>query len=754
MTTQAFPSAHTPYPENPESGSISLETAKNHQENITLLTQRRQSLLREIQKMSPIPFRQMEQSEIQEKLVPHWQEFDFESVSIPPESQELFKTQAERSLFDINTFAVQIAHSPDLENIENDAMGQELLLGIQKYINTLWENHMKPLQIESPPSFQDFGEAMIETLSHKYDEQLDQIDEYLDNAEESALLEKTKNEFFAQGGTQEQWQEFLSSTGINTPLPPVLQKIKSDFLSQGKTEKEWNDVIEEYKTRQAKNQKEYESLQSNIKKNEAEKKLSIPSGEKYYTSAIGKVPLLERFDGTESTEDYIAITAESILNESHDHSESNPTPSYHFLTSGEPFYEVIQFLRNETNTMSPQAYQAMQSMLKGHNRTETHKKWVDKKVAKLSQYQSSSSDDPRHDKKSIKQKRLQQKIGTSDHLYQLAMHRIAQKAQQRIAGNETEVLGVDAQTVESLKKTAQADGYEVKNKHTEKADGTLSAQYAGRFTLENLVLDQVIRSAGILMMIANLLIAIKSKNWRDSLPYIGAGALMTGGLAQGVFNSGFDRMRYPDRMLNNIINESLNNEHYRMYFKNEWEVALLQSITWPQKQNKHEMKKDLRTLKKEKEVKTIDDNTTPDGKREITKLPGFLSPEGKIRNEMEQRLSISDFSRTTEQASSTKKKEKPGTMAKYLGEGPFLGPDGKMYPREQFLQKVEQHGIKNEHVRYRMFRNISGRIGNSSSFIPYFNQIHHYYAYHETGKTKAQHEEINHQLKTLSQTLT
>lgn len=714
------------------------------------LSERRNELIKEIQNNNSLPLLQLDSSQLQEQISSRWKELDFESISIPPEKQSLFKTQGEKALIQIHTFILQTIHSTDFSSLQNNELRQDFFWHIQENINSIWEKEMQILGTEPLPSFQDFSEALLETFSETYNTQLDDIEQYLDEAEESVSLQKTKDEFFAKGGTPEQWKEFVSSPEIHFPLPPALQKIKSEFLSQGRSQDEWDALVHEFKTRKATEKKEYNEMKAMIQQRESEKKITLPPGAKYYESIVGKVPLLERFDGTESTDDYIAITAESILNESHTSNTANKPPLYSFLTSGEPFYEVIQFLRNETNTLSPEGYKTMQTILKGSKRRDQHKQWVDKKVNKLSQYQSSGSDDPRHDKKSIKQKRLQQKIGKSNHLYQLAMYRIAQKAQERITGKESEILGLDPQSVEALKNTAQSDGYEVKNKHTNQADGTLSAQYAGRFTLENLVLDQVVRSAGMLMAVANLLIAIKSKNWKSSLPYIGAGVMMTGGLAQGVFNSGIDRIRYPDRMLNNIINESLNNEHYRMYFKNEWEVALLQSITWPKKQNKHTMKQDLRNIEEENEIKTIDDNTVPDGKREITKMPGFLNPEGKIRDEMEQSLSISDFSLSKKSDNPESKTKPSGIMSKYLGEGSFLGPDGRMYPRDQFLEKIEQNGIQNENIRYRMFRNISERIGSSASFIPYFNQLHHYYAFHEEGKTKAQHENINNQLANLS----
>ena len=68
-------------------------------------------------------------------------------------------------------------------------------------------------------------------------------------------------------------------------------------------------------------------------------------------------------------------------------------------------------------------------------------------------------------------------------------------------------------------------------------------------------------------------------------------------------------------------------------------------------------------------------------------------------------------------------------MEKYLPTERIPGPDGQMYDKEEFLQKVKEKetGGMDGNVRFEMMDKIAGRIGKKDSFLPLLDQLHGHY---------------------------
>lgn len=630
-----------------------------------LTMDRTESLMRRLQEYK-LPIDQTYSlEEVREWLNQRWEYIDLDEWGVKWSDQERFRESAAQAIMEINAFLYQAERYPGIQIPQSSEYIEKFFSDIENNIEHIWKDNL--------------GESWSRNIE---------------------IADFSHTLFYAE-------MQYARNN------PEELEKVRQKFLSDpSKTQSDWvalmhNDVYEKHIQRVQKEQVQntrYAQLNQSLQSK----------------SLFGVTPDTLKMDGQETVDDYANAVAHWVVNDSADGGEFG-----YLGNGGEPFYEVIQFLqRDGTGTISPEAYKAMQSMLKGESRREKHSTWVQNKIDRSKKYYSDSE---KHEKYSA----LNKKIALSDHTYQLAMYQIAKAAQAKMgkdANHASFIEGViDPQDALVLKNQAFVDGYEVKNRHADSADGSIEAQYAGRLTFENLLLDQVIRSAGLLMVIANVMVGFRSGNWGAVAPYIAAGGAVTYGLAQGVLNSGIDKMRYPEKMLENITKESFGNTHYPVYFGNEWEIALVQSLSWPEgKSEQKEMKDSMKGIRdeKNKKLKTIDDPTAPNGKRDLGKFP--FTPDKKIRDRFTKNIEVEEFQQKNEN-------EEEGSLARYLKGDSFLGPDGQMYTREAFLQKVKENGVGGD-VRYEMMTKTVSRIGSKSSYLPYLNQLHHYYSVHYQNK--------------------
>ncbi len=440
-----------------------------------------------------------------------------------------------------------------------------------------------------------------------------------------------------------------------------------------------------------------------------------------------KLPLLNADMDT-----YIEEEAKFIMKETNAHGKLK------YLTQGTitaPFAEVIQFVKNGGGTLSPKAYSAYINML-NDERHDERKKWLQAKIKHANRSWKNDNDKYKQQEIDTKFREKQKDIVSNHQFYQLGMQRVAEKAQKIMnrtnpetgekIQKETDFIQSITQNLTKEQKEQLIDSvknkshhtYTVENRFSEHADSSLEGQTIGRITPVNFVLDQVLRSGLMVMVFANILVGIQSGNWSGSLPLIGAGVLGTGLLGNGVMNSGIEKMLHPEKMLDNIVKESWNNKHYRTFFKNEWEVSLAQNMDWSPKKS---IKKDIKTVKKKNGEKNYIYHTNENGEETRTKL-SLSSYDRNIKKTFKNSLTINDF-----------KEENP--MSKYLQKSHYLGPDGIMYTKEEYLQKVEEHSDHNSgnatqtsnHVRFIMYEKIADRIGQKDSYLPLLNQLHDHY---------------------------
>ncbi len=407
----------------------------------------------------------------------------------------------------------------------------------------------------------------------------------------------------------------------------------------------------------------------------------------------------------------------------------------------EPFSEVIQFVQNNgTGKLSIKAYEAYINVLKD-SRRPSQEKWLKAKVKNVNKYGKKNP-------KNLKKFRLKQQKFTQDEtFYQLGMYKIAQRAE-KIINNKTNEKNTETEEklnitnfIKGLNGESQADkikvlknienknhhSYTVKNYISDHIDSSTYSEITSRITFGNVLIDQIANKALMVMVFANILIGVQSGDWNGVAPLIIGGLAGSAFITNGVANSGFEKMLYPERMLNSITKESFNNKYYPEFFGNEWEVSLAQNINWPKQKNKKSMLTDLRKLEKKDNKKKF--VTNPDGTE--TKLSvGSGLKNSEIKERFEENLSISDL--RTE-----------GSMSKYLDKENYVGPDGNIYTKEEYLDAVERNSNnhkksnknkRSDHVRFSMYKKIAGRIGSNDSYIPFFNQLHEHYKKNKKNK--------------------
>jgi len=292
-------------------------------------------------------------------------------------------------------------------------------------------------------------------------------------------------------------------------------------------------------------------------------------------------------------DEYLEHQASFIMQETHSGGK------FGYLTQGniqEPFAEVIQFVRNGGGTLKPEAYSAYINML-NDKRHVKNKKWLNANIKNTNRILKNNNDPYKQQEINTKFQARQSKFVRDDRFYQLGMHRIAEKAQKIIEAQGLNITGLNKtetqQFTDSLTDKAHY-AYTVENKFSEHADSSLEGQILGRMTVPNFFMDQLLRSGLMIMVLGNVLVGLKSGNWSGVAPNIIGGVLGINFLADGVMNSGIEKMLYPEKMLDNIIKESFNNKEYKKFFENEWEVSLAQNIDWSPKQKiKKDIKKDV-----------------------------------------------------------------------------------------------------------------------------------------------------------------
>jgi len=422
--------------------------------------------------------------------------------------------------------------------------------------------------------------------------------------------------------------------------------------------------------------------------------------------------------------------------------ETSPNGKFKYLYK-EPvdhFVEVIEFVKSGgTTKLSPLAYDAYMNMLKD-TKYNDNKKWLRQKIRNANRSGRNNNQDEFF--------AMQKTFITSHEFYQLGMHEVAEEAKKimntkinlvqegEMAPNEEEKIRRAAEFISELTpeeskylvenfQDKKHLTYTVTNQYVDKADSSLEGQIAGRITPINAVLDQVLRSGFMAMALLNLVIGIQSGDWSSSFPLVAAGVAGTAFLANGVTNSGFAKMLYPEKMLDNILKESNNNKYYKDFFENSWEVALAKNMDWS---NKKGLLKDIQKVENDNgEITKITYDNRP-----TEKLSLLNGHHRRIKKRFTESMTIHDF-----------KENNP--MSKYLTKSHYLGPDGKMYTKENFLDQVEKHSdhyakdkdgvvrkiIKEDtnsnHVRFDMYTRIAERIGEKDSFIPLFNQLHNHY---------------------------
>ncbi len=633
---------------------------------------------------NPHLFSILTQENIIEELAPLWENIDFEEFPIEGEI-DAFKSHAISALEEINIFLYQAQNNADWEN-KDRAFQEKLYSDIDKNVRYIWEKNMEGMFNGENISLEYFFKEMLKAKIFKAADAM------------RIALESENN-------------------GYDTDE-------YKNFINKQYSEEEWNKMREEYIKGKQKNLQQAEN--EKIKAKEYRGKI-ISSYEKTNNKP---------FPPTAQLNDYVDAHANLIL------SEATPEGEFSYLFQEgmkDDFVEVIQFLNGSIQKISPQAYRAMVALLKDAKRKNEREKWVNRNIKKVmthyEKYQKKKK--PDRDNSDPKYIDIQGRIMHSDELYQLGMMRLAERAKIKMMensenGDVSQFLSMNDSS-ENIQKfitdtnngVGVIDGYIVKNQHTDRADSSSDTQLAGRITPEFFLLDKVIGTGGIFVAIANTVMAFATGNWGAAAPYIAGGWGANYLMYKGLFNSGLSKVMHPEKMLNNIVQESFANEHYPEYFGNAWEVALAKSIKWPAGKGKG-MKTDLKLIKKERE-------------KRFEKEEGKLSfPQKDLRKERTEKVeNISvDFFRNNNSEKNNQNSQK-GLLSKYLPQAHILGPDGVLYKKDKFLDLVqanEQSTGMNAHIRYEMMGRISKRVGKKDSYIPLFDQLLQHYTQERSVK--------------------
>lgn len=398
------------------------------------------------------------------------------------------------------------------------------------------------------------------------------------------------------------------------------------------------------------------------------------------------------FTNFSNTQEYIDFQISRIMYGIH--KKDGGIMDYSFIQKTDPaFYEIIRFVKGETNALSQDAFLKMVKKANDASDSKQQEK-IEKEVNAINSMDTSTPE-----KQEKKHKKMGKIIGEDGHkgrgdvLFQIALKEIAK---QGIEKAKTQNIGIDAATQNRIMTTAGQEGYKVQNNSVNTNKSLFEAERSGRASIGNLILDQLIRFWGMLTVGANAIMIFKNKGSAESIeaaaPYIlGAGAV-TYGIADGVINQGFGKMDTPEKMAEHIMLESFKNKNYIPYFADPWEIAFLKQMHIPNAAEKKGLQSQMQALEKSRKK-------DPDGNK------------GKT-------ICIADF-------------KEGGALANLMpNEGLYLGADGHQYPKEQFLTIMEREQKKtgrvgaNNVMRHDMMEKTISRLGVKDSFVPYFDQLH------------------------------
>jgi hypothetical protein len=575
-------------------------------------------------------------------------------------------------------------------------------------------------------------------------------------------------------------KQFESSQKIFDSAAEVLNKSMKDILNSGRSNLEKMRLSENLLTKYLK-KAETQIKSENIRIwNEAYKNTDMPSYEeashiiarifisspedrtrrkKIHKNVIDRIAKEKNdFKLNADFDSYVKKKADWILEEQKD----NPENFKKNLGRIDPFAEVIAFVNDTTGKakLSVAAIQALKNIQNEHLK----KKYTESLKKKHKKIANAGDREKNEDNKKAKILAAQGKLMQEFDLYQLGMMNIAERAEAKILkeggvdspenlsteekkevliSRLTDMSESDPKTIRAVLDSPALGHIVSHSKTNEYTQGATPLIDGEKVDLENLFIYEVVGTWGILTVIANLLVIINGGNIEESLLYLSGGLGAAWFATKAVKDGIIDKWRNPENMPKWIMKEG-DNTFYEQYFKNEYEIALLQNMRWPQeKGGQKDMKKAIKEIPK-RAIKTHNETiesgkiVKKDSERDAEKQPknhekiSFLDREARRSKRV---IYPDDFSDGAEG-------KKDGPLAKYLPNVIVL-PSGKRMGKNEFLSQLEKNGgggsrsSSANQIRYVMMLKILGRIGANDDFLPHLHTLHQYAKDGKPNKTNA-----------------